>query len=59
MTHTGNYGGDRLSLKLFSALFKFIQKWTKLKLKTDTSLNLAKIYFHLFPNNSQLLLTVS
>lgn len=58
MTHSTNYAKDRLALELFESLFQFIKQWTKLQLKTNSSVNLAKAYFQMFPEDRTPLWTV-
>ena len=59
MTHVTNYAHDRLALVLFDALFRFVQKWTQLKLIADRPLNLGRKYFEIFPQDKMPVWTVS
>lgn len=59
MTHISNYGNDRLGLFLFEHAVEFIQQYTNLQLVTEPPLELAKIYFNLFPNEKMPLWGVS
>ncbi|XP_038060079.1 bifunctional heparan sulfate N-deacetylase/N-sulfotransferase 4-like isoform X2 [Patiria miniata] len=49
MTHMTNYGSDRLALYTFDNVVNFVQKWTNLKLKAESPLDLAIKYFDMFP----------
>ena len=49
MTHMPNYGFDRLAPKTFDAVVKMITKWTNLELITKPPIELADIYFKMFP----------
>ena len=59
MTHTTNYAMDRVALTLFDHLFKFINRWTNIKLHTGRPTALAKKYFETFPEDKYPLWTVS
>lgn len=49
MTHLSNYGNDRLALYTFESAFKFVQCWTNLRLKTESPLEIGRMYFEMFP----------
>ncbi|XP_055331918.1 bifunctional heparan sulfate N-deacetylase/N-sulfotransferase-like [Paramacrobiotus metropolitanus] len=51
MTHLSNYANDRLALYTFENLFQFIGKWTNLELRSAPPLEMAKLYFHMFPGD--------
>lgn len=59
MTHLSNYGNDRLALYTFESVFRFINCWTNLKLKTVPPLHLAEIYFTLYPEEKDAIWHVS
>ena len=50
MTHLSNYGNDRLALYTFESVIKFVQCWTNLEVKTVAPLELAKVYFDMYPD---------
>ena len=50
MTHMSNYGNDRLGLYTFESVVKFVQCWTNLQLKSLPPLDLAKLYFKMYPD---------
>ncbi|ELU16792.1 hypothetical protein CAPTEDRAFT_225180 [Capitella teleta] len=49
MTHLSNYGNDRLALYTFESVIKFVQCWTNLEIKTVPPVELANVYFDMFP----------
>ena len=49
MTHLQNYGSDRLSLYTFGHLFRFVSKWTNLRLVQTTPSEMAQKYFQQNP----------
>lgn len=51
MTHMTNYGNDQLALYTISRLVDFVYRWTNLELKYTSPLELADIYFKLFPQD--------
>ena len=51
MTHMTNYGNDQLALYTISRLVDFVYRWTNLELKYASPLELADIYFKLFPQD--------
>ena len=59
MTHITNYAMDRVALTLFDHLFKFVDRWTNIKLQTARPTALAKKYFETFPEDKYPLWTVS
>lgn len=59
MTHSGNYASDRLAVLLLQSLFKFVKQWTKLRLLTNSSINLGNKFFEIFPEDKSPLWTVS
>lgn len=58
MTHSGNYAKDHLAWELFRSLFAFIRRWTQLEMLTDSPINLANMYFQIFPEDRQPIWTV-
>lgn len=52
MTHMSNYGSDRLALYTFESVIKFLRCWTNLKLSSAPPVQLAEMYFHLHPEES-------
>ncbi len=50
MTHMSNYGNDRLGLYTFESVVKFVQCWTNLQLKSLPPLDLARLYFKMYPD---------
>ncbi|CAM6031495.1 unnamed protein product, partial [Sphagnum compactum] len=50
MTHMSNYGNDRLAMYTFESVFRFINCWTNLRLQTVPPLELAQMYFTLYPD---------
>ena len=59
MSHLPNYAKDRLAPVLFTALFKFVTRWTKLSVYSGPPLTLGKKYFSIFPEDKEPLWTVS
>lgn len=51
MTHMTNYGNDQLALYTISRLVNFVHRWTNLELKYASPIELADIYFNLFPKD--------
>lgn len=51
MTHMTNYGNDQLALYAISRLVNFVHRWTNLELKYASPIELADIYFNLFPKD--------
>ena len=51
MTHMTNYANDQLALYTISRLVDFVYRWTNLELKYASPLELADIYFKLFPQD--------
>ena len=51
MTHMTNYGNDQLALYTVSRLVNFVHRWTNLELKYASPIELADIYFNLFPKD--------
>ena len=51
MTHMTNYGNDQLALYTIRRLVDFVYRWTNLELKYASPLELADIYFKLFPQD--------
>lgn len=51
MTHLSNYGNDQLALYTVSRLVNFVHRWTNLELKYASPLQLADVYFSLFPKD--------
>ena len=49
MTHMSNYGNDRLALYTFESLLKFLQCWTNLQFQWLPPLQLAQVYFDMYP----------
>ncbi|XP_074649508.1 bifunctional heparan sulfate N-deacetylase/N-sulfotransferase-like [Tubulanus polymorphus] len=50
MTHQSNYAMDRLALYTFESVFKFVQCWTNIKLRTVPPKQLGEKYFKTFPD---------
>ncbi|CAI5448496.1 unnamed protein product [Caenorhabditis angaria] len=48
MTHQQNYAHDRLALYTFENLFEFLRCWTNLKIKWQSPIESAKMYFERF-----------
>ena len=53
MTHMTNYGSDRLGLFVFEELFKFVNKWTNIKLIASTPLKICEKYFEIYPKDAE------
>ena len=51
MTHMTNYGNDQLARYTISRLVNFVHRWTNLELKYASPIELADIYFNLFPKD--------
>ena len=49
MTHLQNYGSDRLSLYTFGHLFRFVSKWTNLRIVQTSPSEMAEKYFQQNP----------
>ncbi|CAG0888422.1 unnamed protein product [Darwinula stevensoni] len=49
MTHMSNYALDRLGSYVFESAVQFLRCWTNLRLETRPPLQLADIYFDLYP----------
>ncbi|UMM30637.1 hypothetical protein L5515_012434 [Caenorhabditis briggsae] len=49
MTHQQNYAHDRLALYTFENLFRFLNCWTNIRLKWQSPVESAKMYFEKFP----------
>ncbi len=58
MTHMSNYAQDRLAPYLFTSLFNFVSRWTKLELSGAPPIVMARKYFSLFPEDSTPVWTV-
>ena len=58
MTHMSNYGNDRLALYTFETVVKFIQTWTNLKLMSIPPVELAQLYFTMYPQEKNPIWTV-
>ncbi|OQV18743.1 Bifunctional heparan sulfate N-deacetylase/N-sulfotransferase [Hypsibius exemplaris] len=53
MTHLSNYAHDRLALYTFESLFNFSRKWTNLELRSAPPLEMAQLYFRVFPQDAE------
>ena len=51
MTHFSNYAADNLAQNLFEELISFVLKWTQIKLVYKPPVELASIYFKIFPED--------
>ena len=51
MTHFSNYASDNLAQNLFEGLTSFVLKWTRIRLVYKPPVELASIYFNLFPED--------
>ena len=51
MTHFSNYASDNLAQNLFEELTSFVLKWTRIRLVYKPPVELASIYFNLFPED--------
>ncbi len=49
MTHSTNYGNDRLALYTFESVIRFLQCWTNFELKSVGPLEMGSRYFSDFP----------
>ena len=59
MTHLSNYGNDRLALFTFEEEFKFVNTWTNLRLRSVHPAQLGKLYFEMYPEETEALWGVS
>ena len=50
MTHFSSYASDNLAQNLFEELTNFVLKWTPIRLVYKPPVELASIYFNLFPD---------
>ena len=58
MTHMSNYGNDRLAIQTFQNVINFVQTRTNLKLISKPPVELARIYFDMYPEESSPIWTV-
>ena len=58
MTHSGNYGSDRLAIFLFENAFYFISTWTNLEFHALPPLDTVEKYFELTPHDRDPVWTV-
>lgn len=58
MTHMSNFANDQLAEYMFESVVRFVVKWTNLQILAPPPLEIARLYFELYPHDSTPVWTV-